>query len=802
MVLNAQDIILQQLANNTNLSFKHNIHARVFGLPACPELHRKIFPYSEDLGLFLQIRGTVIKTKDPKILEYHRLYRCTKCKYVETVTASYDQKFIIVPPKRCPNPEQCGGRNFVGVGGLVAENCKDYQEIKIQELSSNVNSTMPSTMWVTLEDDLVDTCQPGDDVTICAIVKRRFGPLIVGKRIEVELCLKANHVLVHNGHTFPTLITADVTNQFQSFWKTYENSPLVGRDLILQSFCPKLFGMYLVKLSVAVVLATGGSSQQDDVGSRKRSEAHLLLVGDPGTGKSHLLRYASRIISRSVLTTGVGTTSAGLTVAAVIEDGQWQLEAGALVLADGGICCIDEFNSMKPNDRASIHEAMEQQTISVAKAGILCKLRTRCSILSATNPKGGHLDDSQSLSLNLAIPSPLLSRFDIVLMLKDTYREEWDRAIAKHVLDEKFTDSPDSDTSLWSMEMLQQYFVMIKTINPVLTTMSDQILGAYYQAQRRQETRNKSRTTVRLLESLIRLSQGHARLMYHSEVQVMDAVFAIVLIECSMHGECAVLSLGPLNVLESYPGDPMGRYAEIVNVVLTQLGLNQILQHEMNFINTNYKTSNLNTQRDSCNARDDSPETSSTSNCEVDNVPENTDSVPKGSKRKTKERKSDSNGLNCIPSVIDSFNFNIDDCDKNWSEDPHFPVESQNTKIKNIQKKFKFTSKALPRLPKNPSTDAASSEAEEKIQICATTNKEVMNVEPIPKTVPNTDQNSAKEVAVTKSAVGLLQARFGFEPRSAPAENIPETSSKSNAGFCSMFESDNTEDFDFLNFDI
>ncbi|KAK5649225.1 hypothetical protein RI129_000254 [Pyrocoelia pectoralis] len=745
-VLHVQDIILQQLVDNPNLSFKENVCARVYGLPACPELHRSTFPRAEDLNLFLQITGTVIKTRDPKMLEYRRSYKCTKCKYIETVTASYDQRFVILPPKRCTNPDPCGGRNLISVGGLIAENCKDYQEIKIQEKASNVNSTMPSSMWVTLEDDLVDTCQPGDDVTICGIVKRRWGALIVGKRIEVELCLKANHIQVHNGHTVSTLITTDIRNQFNSFWEVHRNSPLVGRDLILKSFCPKVALRYVFgKLALAVVLAGGSSAKNgNEIGPQKRSEAHLLLVGDPGTGKSQLIRYASKIIARSVLTTGVGTTSAGLTVAAIMEEGQWQLEAGALVLADGGICCIDEFNSMKTNDRASIHEAMEQQTISVAKAGILCKLRTRCSILAATNPKGGHLDVSQSLSLNLAIPSPLLSRFDVVLMLKDTYKYEWDSLIAKHILSEseKSKDSSALDSSLWSIEMLQQYFVLIKTLNPALTPISDQILAAYYQAQRREATRNKSRTTVRLLESLIRLSQGHARLMYHSEVHVIDAIFAIVLIECSMHGECAILSLGSLNVLESYQNDPMSYYAELATAVLTRLELNEILEHEINFLNKNYNTSysnqNITIQRgtnvDSHSIREDvSPKLPTENNLHEDDnnfeIENNTGSNQKGTKRKkstTKKQKTpkpaDSNILHCIPSVNDSFNFNIYDSGGELGDDPCIPIESQNTKVKNILKEFKYKPKDVPSLPKYPKIPCDDIE-----ENCATTSSQKVN---------------------------------------------------------------------------
>ncbi|VFQ78231.1 unnamed protein product [Cuscuta campestris] len=555
---------------------KSNVHVRInaCGSPLeCPETFPSIGRVRvKHRGILLTLKGTVIRSGPVKMIEGEKLYECRRCKHRFKVYPEVETRNSIPKPTSCPSKKAkfCESRNFQIVEDSMV--CRDYQEIKIQESTQVLGiGAIPRSIPVILMDDLVDMVKAGDDVIVTGVLKAKWLSDLKDVRCDLEPVLVANHVRRINELKSEVDIPDDIILKFKQFWIEFEGSPLKGRNAILRGICPQVFGLFTVKLAVALTLI-GGVEHVDASGTKVRGDSHLLLVGDPGTGKSQFLKFSAKLSNRSVIATGLGSTSAGLTVTAVKDGGEWILEAGALVLADGGLCCIDEFDSMKEHDRVTIHEAMEQQTISVAKAGLVTTLSTRTIVFGATNPKG-HYDPHQSVSVNTSLSGPLLSRFDIVLVLLDTKNPEWDAVVSSHILEAetKSCDSEEDLHSIWPLPMLRRYIHFVKrNFQPVLSKEAENIISSYYQLQRRFATENAARTTVRMLESLIRLAQAHARLMFREEVTQLDAITAILCIESSMTTSAIVDSAG--NALHSnFAENPDEEYTKQERLILEKL---------------------------------------------------------------------------------------------------------------------------------------------------------------------------------------------------------------------------------------
>ncbi|KAL6269737.1 hypothetical protein ACE6H2_026648 [Prunus campanulata] len=477
----AHKVILGDLNGSNKGIKKEFIHVRIYigGSPLeCPETFPSIGRVRvKHRGILLTLKGTVIRSGAIKIF---------------LVYPELESRNSIKLPSYCPSQRSkpCEGTKFGHLEGSIT--CHDYQEIKIQESTHVLGvGAIPRSIPVILKDDLVDIVKAGDDVIVTGILTAKWSPDLKDVRCDLDPILIANYVRRTNELKSEIDIPDDAILKFKQFWSDFKDTPLKGRNAILRGICPQVFGLFTVKLAVALTLI-GGVQHVDTTGTKVRGESHLLLVGDPGTGKSQFLKFAAKLSNRSVITTGLGSTSAGLTVTAVKDGGEWMLEAGALVLAD-------------------------------------------------------------ALSVNTALSGPLLSRFDIVLVLLDTKNPEWDGVVSSHILSEGEPDKDKQDEDLaniWPFPMLRRYIHFVKGyFRPVLTKEAEIVISSYYQLQRRSATGNAARTTVRMLESLIRLAQAHARLMFRNEVTRLDAITAILCIESSMTTSAIVDSVG--NALHS-----------------------------------------------------------------------------------------------------------------------------------------------------------------------------------------------------------------------------------------------------------
>jgi replicative DNA helicase Mcm len=282
-------------------------------------------------------------------------------------------------------------------------------------------------------------------------------------------------------------------------------------------------------------LLFGGVPKYLPDGITIRGDSNILIIGDPGTAKSVLLQYVTKIAPRGLYTSGRGSTAVGLT-AAVIRDrtGGMTLEAGALVLADRGVCSIDEIDKMRPEDRVAIHEAMEQQTVSVAKGGIVATLNSRTAILAAANPALGRYDPYRTVVENINLPVTVLSRFDLIFVIRDEPAKEVDARMAEHILDLHKTGTAPVEPPI-SSQMMRKYISYAKQIKPVLTDEAMNRLKDFYLQMRNTEAvESPIAITARQLEALIRLSEARAKAALRKEITVEDAQAAIILMRKSL----------------------------------------------------------------------------------------------------------------------------------------------------------------------------------------------------------------------------------------------------------------------------
>ena len=473
---------------------------------------------SEYIGKFIAVDGIVRKTDEihPRIMS--AVFECRSCMRIHDVEQKSN---IIHEPAVC---QECGGRSFK----LLQEESRymDTQTVKLQEPLENLSGgDQPRQINIVLEDDLVDTLTPGDKIRVTGTLKtvrdertKRFNNYIYGNYFEpLEQEFEELEISEEDEEKIIELAKdPDIYNK------------------IIDSTAPSIQGYYEVKEAIAFQLF-GGSAKVLEDKTHIRGDMHILIVGDPGIGKSQILKYVSKLAPRGIYTSGKGTSGVGLTAAAVRDDlGGWSLEAGALVLGDKGNVCVDELDKMREEDRSAIHEALEQQTISIAKAGIMATLNSRCSVLAAANPKFGRFDRYKSIAEQIDLPSPILSRFDLIFIIEDKPNAERDHSLAGHIL--KIHQESNINYVI-EPEFMRKYIAYARrNVQPILSTEAAKVLQDFYVTMRSGAIDEESPVpiTARQLEALVRLSEASAKIRLSPEVTKEDAERAIKLQEDCM----------------------------------------------------------------------------------------------------------------------------------------------------------------------------------------------------------------------------------------------------------------------------
>lgn len=478
----------------------------------------------------VSISGMVVRSSEVKPLAKKVAYKCTNC---NTVTEAQLKGLVMKKPVRCP---ACSEKELE----MDPESSLfiDFQMVRLQELPEDLPAgQLPHYIEVTVMSDLVDQCRPGDRIILTGIIRIEQEQLAPQAKTSLfRLRMEGNNIEYLGGRAgskdtrYVERIMISTEDERQI--RTIASKPDAYEKLIA-SFAPHIYGHEPIKEAI-LLLIVGSVTKRLEDGSTRRGDINVLLVGDPGTAKSEMLKFTAKIAPRGLYTSGRGSTAAGLT-AAVIRDksGIMMLEAGAVVLGDQGIVCIDEFDKIKPEDRSALHEVMEQQTCSVAKGGIVATLNARTSILSAANPIYGKYDPYKNITENVNLPVPLLTRFDLIFIVRDSPDKEKDNLVASHIL-EIHRDTEQAARPAIDIDLFSKYLSYAKQIEPALTLEAIDIIRSYYMDMRRIESEGMITVTPRQLEGLIRLASARARLLLKDTVDAEDAQRAIYLVDQMM----------------------------------------------------------------------------------------------------------------------------------------------------------------------------------------------------------------------------------------------------------------------------
>lgn len=494
---------------------EHPINVRPFNIDQTSTI-RDLNP--QDVGKLITISGMVTRTSTliPEMVS--AFFRCTVCLF---------SKEVAVEAGRITEPHVCTSCNSKFCFDLIHNRSKfiDRQLVKLQESPDDMPAGQtPSTVSLVACADLVDKISAGDRVFVTGVF--RASPVrCMPRQRRLKTSYRTTIDVIHYRKLGSKRLYDEATDLHFApdkvdRMKALANSPDIYNRLS-NSLAPSIFGHIDVKKGVLLQLFGGSRKEAPGRASDPklrhfRAEINILLCGDPGTSKSQILQYVYQLVPRGQYTSGKGSSAVGLT-AYVTKDAdtkQMVLQTGALVLCDGGICCIDEFDKMSDNTRSVLHEVMEQQTLSIAKAGIVCQLNARTSVLAAANPVESEWDKNKTVIDNIRLPETLLSRFDLIFLLLDPDDRAYDKLLAQHLISLYYRTQEEELEEFIPSDLLKDYIAYARTnLTPKLTEAACRMLiTSYLELRREGSAKGKVTAYPRNLESLIRLSEAHAKM--------------------------------------------------------------------------------------------------------------------------------------------------------------------------------------------------------------------------------------------------------------------------------------------------